>query len=224
MYTYSINSYRVLTLVIVLEKNLIPPILVYYRVSWLSRGETISKKRERGYHVSKVFKRGDVDSLLDLTLRDFITKFRPPTAHYIVVRRGSKLYNVLKAVAIGHPIFIVVVDEKRRPIGYISEIEILRTFTRRPRYTFFIAGFSLSRLNVPIEQALNVPIEKIMEDRPFTVKEDITIRELLNMLRTLHLNNIIIVDKEGKLKTVIDLSYLVTALLKSLLGEPYAIT
>ncbi len=184
--------------------------------------EVLARKNRKAQR--RVFGRSDVENILDLSLSDFLTKFKPPSTHYIVVRRGSKLYNVLKAIAIGHPVFIVVIDENRKPIGYISEHEILRSFQRRPRYTFFIAGFNVSRLNIPIEQVLNVPVEKVMEARPFTVREDISIRELLGMLRTLHVPNIIIVDRVGRLKTVINLSYLVNALLRSLLGEPHAIT
>jgi len=179
---------------------------------------------KKGFRRRGVFKRRDVEDVLSLPLADFLSKFKPPSTHYIVVRRGSRLYNVLKAIAIGHPVFIVVVDERRKPIGYISEYEILRTFHRRPRYTFFIAGFNVSRLGIPIEQVLNVPVEEIMEDRPFIVREDIVIKDLLNMLRSLHIPNIIVVDREGRLKTVVNLSYLVNALLRTLLGEPHMVT
>ncbi len=172
---------------------------------------------------AKTFERSDVEKLLDMTISDFIQRYKPPSTHYIVVRRGGKLYNVLKAVAMGHPVFIVVVDEERKPVGYISEFELLRTFLKRQRYAFFVAGFNLSRLNIPIEQALNVPVEKIMEDRPFTVKEDMKIRDLLNLVRTLHVSNVIVVDKKNRLKTVINISYLINALLRNLLGEPYFI-
>jgi len=168
----------------------------------------------------RVFEKHDVDSLLNIGIGEFIRKYKPPSTHYIVARKGTKLYNVLKAIATGHPVLIVVVDENRRPIGYISEFELLRMFSRRPRYSFFIAGFNLARLNIPIESALNIPVEKIMEDRPLVVKEDTSLKELLTLTRNLHVSSIIIVDEKGKLKTVLTLPYLMKTLLRILLGEP----
>jgi len=178
--------------------------------------------RER-IRARRVFGKQDVDSLLDMGIGEFIQKYKPPSTHYIVVRKGTKLYNVLKAIATGHPVLIVIVDEKRRPIGYISEFELLRMFSRRPRYSFFIAGFSLARLNIPIENALNIPVEKIMEDRPFVIREKTSLRELLNLARNLHLSSIIVVDDKGRLKTVLTLPYLMKTLLRILLGEPILI-
>ncbi len=174
----------------------------------------------KSYSRRKVFEKQDVDSLLNVSIGDFLRKYKPPSTHYIVVRRGTKLYNILKAIATGHPVLIVVVDEKRKPIGYISEFELLRMFSRKPRYSFFIAGFNLARLNIPIEGALNVPVEKIMEDRPLIIREDSSLRDLLNLVRNLHVSSIIVVDKEGKLKTVLTLPYLMKTLLRILLGEP----
>ncbi len=168
----------------------------------------------------RVFGKHDVDSLLNIGIGEFIRKYKPQSTHYIVVRKGTKLYNVLKAIATGHPVLVVVVDENRRPIGYISEFELLRMFSRRPRYSFFIAGYNLARLNIPIETALSIPVEKIMEDRPLIVKEDTLLKELLNLTRNLHVSSIMIVDEKGRLKTVLTLPYLMKTLLRVLLGEP----
>ncbi|WFO75233.1 CBS domain-containing protein [Desulfurococcaceae archaeon MEX13E-LK6-19] len=184
--------------------------------------QTVREKRDSVAR-QKVFGKSDVDKILDMTLGEFLAKFRPPSVHYIVARKGTKLYNILKAIATGHPLLIIVVDEERRPIGYISELELLRTFSRRQRYSFFIAGFNLSRLNIPIEQALDVPVEKIMEDRPLVVTEKNKIKDILNLIRSLNVSVIIVVDDKKRLKTVLTASHLARSLLSLLLGEPFQV-
>ena len=177
-----------------------------------------------GKKTGTVFGSRDVSNLLGMTIGEFLVKYKPPSTHYIIARRGTKLYNVLKAIAIGHPIFIVVVDENRRPIGYITEVDLIKTFSRKPRFSYFIAGFNLTKLSIPIEQALNIPVEKIMEKRPVVVKENEKISDILNIVHGLHVPSIIVVDDKGRIKSVITASFLVRALLRSLLGEPLSIT
>lgn len=183
----------------------------------------LSRKEKRSIKQRHSLKKPDIEMILDMTLKEFLEKFKPPSIHYIVARKNSKLYNIIKAVATGHPLLIVVVDDNRRPVGYVSELEILRTFSRRQRYSFFIAGFNLSRLNIPIDQALDIPVEKIMEDRPLIVSEESKIRDILDLIRSLNVLVIIVVDREKKLKTVLTVSHLVRSLLSLLLGEPFQI-
>lgn len=183
-----------------------------------------SVKEKESASRARVFGKSDVDKILDMTLGEFLTRFKLSQAHYIVVRKGTKLFNILKAIATGHPLLIIVVDEERRPLGYISELELLRTFSRKQRYSFFIAGFNLSRLNIPIEQALDVPVEKVMEDRPLIVTEKNKIKDLLNLLRLLNVSVIIVVDDKKRLKTVLTASHLTRSILSFLLGEPFQIS
>lgn len=162
-----------------------------------------------------------VREILDMSIQDFIKKYRPPSTSYVTVRRGTKLYNVLKALATGHPSIIIIIDEERKPIGYITDHHILATFQRRPRPRSILASFSLSQISIPIEKSLDIPVEDLMEKRPPTIRLDQKINDLVRMMRSLNVPAVILIDDKGVIRGVIDRRFLIKTILNSLLGEPF---
>ncbi len=165
----------------------------------------------------------EVERILSQTLDEFMKKHRPPSTNYIIVRKGTKLLNIIRAIAIGHPVMVVVVDEKRRPIGYITDRELLRIIARKPRHSYMVMGFNLGRIYIPIEQALNVPVEKIMERRPPILRLSDRVSDAVQLIRTYGAPHIIVVDDKGVVRGVISSHYLAETIIKSLLGEPHAV-
>ncbi len=176
--------------------------------------ETLREARKQ------VFEASDVEKILSQTLDEFMRRHRPPSTNYIIVRKGTKLLNIIRAIAIGHPVIVIVVDENRRPIGYITDKELLRIIARKPRHSYMVMGFNLGRVYIPIEQALNVPVEKIMERRPPVLRLDDKVSDAIQFIRTYGVPNIIVVDEKGAVRGVISSHYIVQTIIKRLLGEP----
>lgn len=161
-----------------------------------------------------------ISEILDMKINDFIKKYRPPPTIYITVKKGTKLYNVLKAIATGHPVMIIVVDEDRKPIGYLTDYHILSSFARRSRPRSILASFSISQISIPIEKSLDIPVEDLMDKRPPILSLDNKVKDLIRTIRSLGVPAVIIVDKNNIIRGVIDRKFLVKTLLNNLLGEP----
>ncbi|WP_244372390.1 CBS domain-containing protein [Staphylothermus marinus] len=161
-----------------------------------------------------------ISEILDMKINDFIKKYRPPPTIYITVKKGTKLYNVLKAIATGHPVMIIVVDEDRKPIGYLTDYHILSSFARRSRPRSILASFSISQISIPIEKSLDIPVEDLMDKRPPLISLDNKVKDLIRTIRSLGVPAVIIVDKNNIIRGVIDRRFLVKTLLNNLLGEP----
>lgn len=136
---------------------------------------------------------------------------------YIVVRRDTKVYNVLKGFLTDHPPIIIVIDEERRPLGYITDMEILSLFTGKRRYSSFSIGTSLSRLGLSIEKFMSIPIERIMERKPVIAHEANNVYEVISLVHSFHSPIIVIVDENNRLKTVITTFQLLRAILETTL-------
>ncbi len=165
----------------------------------------------------------ELDKVLDMKVKDFIKKYRPPSTTYITVRKGTKLYNILKSLALGHPTIIIVVDNERRPIGYITGQHILRTFYRKPQPRSILAAFSMKQISIPIEKSIDLPVEDLMERNPPVVRGDQPVRDVVRMMQSLTIPAVIIVDDNGKVRGVITMRFLIKTILNKLLGEPLMI-
>ncbi len=180
--------------------------------------------QERGRTSKKGLLRGELlDAILDMRVKDFIKNYRPPSTTYITVRKGTKLYNVLKALALGHPTVIIVVDQERRPIGYITDQHILQTFYRKSRPRSILAAFSMKQINIPIDKSIDLPVEEVMEKNPPVIRGDKYVRDVVRMMQSLSIPAVIVIDDNGRVRAVITRMFLIKAILNKLLGEPLMI-
>jgi predicted transcriptional regulator len=163
---------------------------------------------------------GVIDKILDMSIRDFTNKYRPPSTTYITIRRGTKIYNVLKALATGHPVIVIVIDENRRPIGYLTDYHILMSFHRRPRPRSILASFSMSQMTIPIEKSLDIPVDNIMDKRPPVMSMEKKVRDAIRAFKNLGVPAIILVDENNIVRGVLERRFLIKTILNSLLGEP----
>lgn len=158
-----------------------------------------------------------LDRILEQPIYRLLNTIGLTKTQYIVVRRGTKVYNVLKGFLTDHPPIIVIIDEKRRPLGYITDMEILSLFAGKRRYSSFSIGTSLSRLGLSIEKFMSIPIERIMERKPIIVRETDKVYEVINLVYSFHSPIIVIVDENNRLKTVITTFQLLRAILETTL-------
>jgi predicted transcriptional regulator len=164
--------------------------------------------------------RESVESVLNMRIKDFLSRYRPPSTTYITVKKGAKLFNVLKAIATGHPSIIIVVDDNRRPIGYLTDKRLLRSLYGGTRPRSLLAAFSMRQIDVPIEKALDLPVEQVMEYNPPTISGEDKVRDAVRMLYSLTTPIVIVVDKTGKIRAVLTPRFVIKAIMNKLLGEP----
>lgn len=181
----------------------------------------MEKLRERRKtRIKDIVNSGAISEILEMRIEDFIRKYRPPSTTYVTVKKGTKLYNVLKAIATGHPLMVIVVDEDRRPVGYLTDYHILSTFQRRPRPRSILASFSISQMSIPLDKSLDIPVDDLMDKRPPIIHLHQKIKDVIRTIRNLGVSAVIIVDKNNVIRGVIDRKFLVKTILNSLLGEP----
>lgn len=164
-----------------------------------------------------------LDEILDMSVRDFIRIYRPSSTTYITVSRGTRLYSLLKAIATGHPSVIIVIDQDRRPIGYLTDHHLLQTLQRKPRPRNILASFSVRQIIIPLEKSLDVPVEDIMDRRPPIVEMDQKIRDVVQLMQSLAIPAVLVVDESGKVRAVLTRKFLLSTILNRLLGEPLMI-
>ncbi len=164
-----------------------------------------------------------LDEILDMSVADFLKKYKPPSTVYITVKPKTKIYNIMKALATGHPTIIVVVDENRKPIGYITDSHLLLTLNKKPRIRSILAAFAYSQIPIPIEKSLNISVSDIMDRKPPVVSLDNKIRDVVKTMESLSIPAVIVVDKDGRIRAVLTRRFLLKAIINYLLGEPLLI-
>jgi len=177
--------------------------------------------RELGKHKKKLIDSSSVEKLLDMTVEEFVKKYKPPSTTYIVVRKGTKLFNVIKAVATGHPSIIIVINNERKPIGYLTDRHLLSMIRRKPRPRSLLASFSFSQMSIPIEKSLDIPVEDFMDKNPPIVYRYQTIGDVIKTMLNLDVPSVIVVDENETMHGVLTRKHLIKTVLHMLTGEPF---
>ncbi len=164
-----------------------------------------------------------LDEILDMSVEEFLRRYRPPSTTYLTVKPQTKIYNIMKAIGTGHPSIIVVVDDKRRPIGYITDSHLLLTLDRKPRIRSILAAFSYTQIPIPIEKSLNISVGDVMDRKPPVIRLDRKIRDVVKMMESLAVPAVIVVDNDDRIRAVLTRRFLLRAIINYLLGEPLLI-
>lgn len=172
---------------------------------------------------SKASRTLSLDEILEMRVEDFMKKYRPPSTTYIIARPGTKLYNVLKAVATGHPQIVIVIDENRRPIGFLTDVHLLKSLQLRHGHRSILSSFTVSRYILPLDKSLNVPIESIMDRRPPVVRHDQKLLDVIRQMIHLDVSAVIVTDRDDRVLGVLTRRHIIRAVLNILLGEPLII-
>ena len=164
-----------------------------------------------------------LDEILEMSVEEFMRKYRPPSTTYIIARPGTKLYNILKAVATGHPQIVIVIDENRRPIGFITDTHLLKSLQLRHGHRSILSSFTVSRYVLPLDKSLNVPVESIMDRRPPVVRTDQKLIDVVRQMMHLDVSAVIVTDEKERVIGVLTRRHIIRAVLNILLGEPMII-
>ncbi len=164
-----------------------------------------------------------LDEILEMSVGEFMRKYRPPSTTYIIARPGTKLYNILKAVATGHPQIVIVIDESRRPVGFITDTHLLKSLQLRHGHRSILSSFTVSRFILPLDKSLNVPVESIMDRRPPVVKIDQKLIDVIRQMIHLDVSAVIVTDEKERVIGVLTRRHIIRAVLNILLGEPMII-
>ncbi len=164
-----------------------------------------------------------LDEILEMSVEEFMRRYRPPSTTYIIARPGTKLYNILKAVATGHPQIVIVIDENRRPIGFITDTHLLKSLQLRHGHRSILSSFTVSRYVLPLDKSLNVPVENVMDKRPPAVRTDHKLIDVVRQMLHLDVSAVIVTDEKERVIGVLTRRHIIKAVLNILLGEPMII-
>ncbi len=139
-----------------------------------------------------------VNKVMTMRVSEFIKNYKDLLPPFEFVTEDDSVGDLLKFVREGK-YFIIVIDRKGRLRGIVTYIDLLLALGR-PRSAFLpfsSIATSFSRVKVPTEALLGMPVAKVMERLPQHVRLDERVEDVTTIMHTNNINHVVVVDKKG---------------------------
>ena len=110
----------------------------------------------------------------------------------ITLQRTDDLETLMRVVAESSQDVFPVLDERRKVVGTVSELDLLRVIGPSRR----VFPFGPRKL---IREGLVRDVEDVMTPRPATTRPNESLQVALNRMESLQLPQLVVVDEDGKL-------------------------
>lgn len=165
----------------------------------------------------------DVETLLNMKLREFIEKYRKELPRYLIVEENVTFKNILGLLhrSIDHEDkgaeVIVVVDNKGRPIGMIEDMELIEIMAPHSRWHLSILRPPIMRRARSMKNLLNIPVGQIARLMHPVIGEEATIKEALDHMDRLKSRYIIVVDRRDRIRAIISSRNILSKIIEKLM-------
>ncbi len=168
---------------------------------------------------------GDPDRVLEMTLREFIEKYRNELPRYIIISEDTVFKNIIDVLreSIDHGgkgvEVIVVVDKDQKPVGIIEDLELVEILSSHGKWSLSILKPPIRRKAKGLTDIINIPLGKIARMHHPLLKYDSTIRDALDLMDSLKSRYIIVIDEKDRLYGVIGSRNILGKLLDELVED-----
>ncbi len=139
-----------------------------------------------------------VNKVMAMKVSEFIKNYKDLLPPYDFVAEDDSVEDLLKFVEEGKH-YIIVIDRRGRLRGIVTYIDLLLIFGK-PKTAFLpfsSIATSFSKIKVPAETLLRIPVARVMERLPQHVKLDETIEDATIIMHMNNVHYVVIVDVEG---------------------------
>ncbi len=150
-----------------------------------------------------------LDEILEMTLKDFVAKYRDELPRYIVVGENTTFKNIIgvlsKSIDYGGKGIevVVVVDKQQKPIGIIEDLELLEILSTHRGWSFSILKPPISKKARNIRNLLNIPIGRIARMNHPVLRLDATVKNAIDLMDSLKTRYVIVIDEKDRLYAVL---------------------
>ncbi len=147
--------------------------------------------------------------ILEMTLKEFIEKYRNELPRYIIVGEDATFKNIINVLreSIDHgdkgAEVIVVVDRNQKPVGIIEDLELVEILSSHGRWSLSILKPPIRRKAKGIADILNIPLGRIARLHHPLLRYDSKIRDAIDLMDSLKSRYIIVIDEKDRLYGVI---------------------
>jgi len=139
-----------------------------------------------------------VNKVMAMKVSEFIKNYKDLLPPFDFVAEDDSVEELLKFVEEGKH-YIIVIDRRGRLRGIVTYIDLLLIFGK-PKTAFLpfsSIATSFSKIKVPTESLLRMPVAKVMERLPQHVRLDEKVEDATIIMHVNNIHHVVIVDEEG---------------------------
>ncbi len=151
----------------------------------------------------------DLSRILEMTLREFASKYRDELPRYIIVGEDATFKNIInvlsKSIDYGGKgvEVVVVVDKEQKPVGIIEDLELLEILSTHGKWTLSILKPPIRRKAKDVRDLFNIPIGRIARVNHPILKLDSTVKDAIDLMDSLKRRYVIVTDERDRLYAVL---------------------
>lgn len=147
--------------------------------------------------------------LLDSTVGEVLRQYPDLETRYVLVPEDVDLTTAVKTLLSQSAEVLVVVDQRGKPRGIITDLDLLHLFEPHAP-TYVVSALRKGSL----KYLPTLCVSHIMEKNPPTVPFTARLREVIRLMLTHHTSYVIVTDDEGRVHTVLSSHYLTRKILQ----------